>query len=195
MAVSLPTAADVRKARKDAKKLVDEQIDHVRTPLRAWVGAGDLAYSKITDAVDKARDKAKEGRTNVTDQAEKLQDKLGDLRDDARDNLKGDEVRRRYHKLADRGETAVEKFKARPRVKRVLDRVSDANSEFDKRVEEAVDKLHDAGEDLRDRVRKETRSAGDEAAATTAPVTPAVAKPTAPVEKPAPAAQNGVVVE
>ena len=57
MAVSLPTSADVRKVRSQATKAVNTQFDIVRTPLLAWIGAGDLAVNKVSDAVAKAREK------------------------------------------------------------------------------------------------------------------------------------------
>ncbi|MDT7608648.1 MAG: hypothetical protein QOG96_3151, partial [Pseudonocardiales bacterium] len=73
MAVSLPTSADVRKVRTRANKVVTTQLDYVRTPFLAWVGAGDLAVNKVNDAVAKARTQAAERREQAQARAEKLQ--------------------------------------------------------------------------------------------------------------------------
>jgi heparin binding hemagglutinin HbhA len=73
MAVSLPTSADVRKVRSQASKAVNTQFDAVKTPLLAWVGAGDLAVTKAGEAVDKAKARATERRALATERREKLQ--------------------------------------------------------------------------------------------------------------------------
>ena len=44
MAVQLPTAADVRKAREQAAKSAAESAELARTPLLAVLGAGEAAY-------------------------------------------------------------------------------------------------------------------------------------------------------
>jgi hypothetical protein len=66
MAVQLPTAADVRKAR-------EQGADVARTPLLAALGAGDYAYTTVTKTVTHARVRA-------TTQAEELQHRVASCR-------------------------------------------------------------------------------------------------------------------
>jgi heparin binding hemagglutinin HbhA len=175
MAVSLPTSADVRKARTQATKTVNSQFDLVKTPLLAWVGAGDLAYTKVTEAVESARSRAAERRAEAAKRREKFQAQVRELPSDLRETLTTEELRKRYEEatsearkyytdLADRGEAAVEKFRSQPQVKKVLDTVSEANTELEKRVDKAVDDFHDAGEEVLGRVSTQTRSVGEKAA-------------------------------
>lgn len=178
MAVSLPTSADVRKVRSQATKTVNTQFDVVRTPLLAWVGAGDLAVTKVTEAVETARTRAAERRERAAKRREKLQTRVSGLPTELKDTLTTEELRKRYEEvtgqvkktyteLADRGEVAVEKIRTQPQVKKVLDSVSEANTEIEKRVEKAVDDLHDAGEEVLGRVSTQTRSVGEKAARAT----------------------------
>lgn len=189
MAVSLPTSADVRKVRSQATKAVNTQLDVVKTPLLAWVGAGDLAVTKATEAVDKAKARATERRAVAAKRREKLLAEVKDLPTELRETLTAEELKKRYEdvteqaktryedvtgevkkvytELADRGEVAVEKLRNQPRVKRVLDGVSDAGVDLEKRVEKAVDDLHDAGEEVLGKVSTQTRSVGEKAARAT----------------------------
>jgi heparin binding hemagglutinin HbhA len=174
MAVSLPTSADVRKVRTRANKVVNAQIDLVRTPFLAWVGAGDLAVNKVNDAVAKARTEAGERRAAAKTRAEKLQEQISDLPE----RLKGeelrkrydevsDEARKRYTELADRGEETLERLRKQPRVAKVLEVVEDATERIEKNFDKVVDSAHDRGEEVLGRVSTETRSAGEKAARAT----------------------------
>ncbi|HTK67434.1 MAG TPA: hypothetical protein VL595_33980 [Pseudonocardia sp.] len=189
MAVSLPTSADVRKVRSQATKAVNTQLDVVKTPLLAWVGAGDLAVTKAGEVVDKAKARATERRALAAERRERLQAQIKDLPTELRETLSAEELKKRYEELtaeaktryedvtgevkkaytelADRGEVTVEKIRKQPRVKRVLDGVADANDELEKRVEKAVDDLHDAGEEVLGKVSTQTRSVGEKAARAT----------------------------
>lgn len=189
MAVSLPTSADVRKVRSQATKAVNTQFDVVKTPLLAWVGAGDLAVTKAGEVVDKAKARATERRALAAERRERLQAQIKDLPTELRETLSAEELKKRYEELtaeaktryedvtgevkkaytelADRGEVTVEKIRKQPRVKRVLDGVADANDELEKRVEKAVDDLHDAGEEVLGKVSTQTRSVGEKAARAT----------------------------
>ncbi|MDT7659253.1 MAG: heparin binding hemagglutinin HbhA, partial [Pseudonocardiales bacterium] len=159
MAVSLPTSADVRKVRTRANKVVTTQLDYVRTPFLAWVGAGDLAVNKVNDAVAKARTQAAERREQAQARAEKLQKQAGDLPAELREKLTAEELRKRYEEvseqarkayteLADRGEVTIERIRKQPRVAKVITAVEDATERFDKNVEKVVDDVHDAGEEV-----------------------------------------------
>lgn len=185
MAASLPTSADVRKAREQAAKAVNTRFDLVRTPLLAWLGAGDLAVNKVNDAVVKARASATERGEAARLRADKLQNQLGELPSDLRDRfdaergkLTGDELRKRvdevtararktYTDLAGRGEETLERLRREPRVARFITVVEDASVRFDKRVERVVDDVHDAGEEVLGRVTRQTRSVGERTARST----------------------------
>jgi heparin binding hemagglutinin HbhA len=160
MAINLPSSADVRKIRTRANNAIDAQLKLVRKPVTAWVGAGDLAVSKVNDAVSNARTKATERRAAVRTRVEKLQDQLTD----APERLTVDELRTRYTDLADRGEQTVERVRKQPRVAKVLDAVEDATDRFDTRVDKIVDEVSEAAEKLLDRVSNQTRSTGEPAA-------------------------------
>lgn len=186
MAASLPTSADVRKAREQAAKAVNTRFDLVRTPLLAWLGAGDLAVNKVNDAMAKARVRATERRDAARQRAEKLQDQLGELPtelrgrfdSELRDKLTGDELRKRvdevterarktYTDLAGRGEETLERIRREPRVARFITVVEDASERLDKRVDRVVDDVHDAGEEMLGRVSRQTRSVGERTARST----------------------------
>ncbi len=66
MAVSLPTAADVRKAREQAAKSAAERAEVARTPLLAVLGAGDVAVTAVTKAVADARTAPPTARTRAS---------------------------------------------------------------------------------------------------------------------------------
>jgi heparin binding hemagglutinin HbhA len=53
MAVTLPTSADVRKARERANKIVNNDL--VRTPVLAWIGVGDLAVHTLRELPERLR--------------------------------------------------------------------------------------------------------------------------------------------
>jgi heparin binding hemagglutinin HbhA len=55
MAIALPTSADVRRAREQIDKVVSTQYDLVRTPFLAWVGANDLALTRLRELPERFR--------------------------------------------------------------------------------------------------------------------------------------------
>jgi heparin binding hemagglutinin HbhA len=146
MAVTPPNSADVRKVRARAGKAASARFDAVRTPLLAWLGAGDLALHK-----------------------------LGELPGELRTRLSADEVRKRvdtvsgharrtYDELADRGEDTLERIRQQPRVARVLGEARDASGRLDRRVERTADTVHDASEAALSELSTRTRSVGERAA-------------------------------
>ena len=58
MPVTLPTAQDVRKARKQATTVVAGALEQARTPLYAALGAGNLATETVVSYAKKARGEA-----------------------------------------------------------------------------------------------------------------------------------------
>ena len=87
----LPTANDVKKARKQATAALEQ----ARTPLYAVLGAGDLASEAIRDYVTKARadasGQAKDVQARVTDlqtRLTELQDRLVEVRTQVRTQVR-----------------------------------------------------------------------------------------------------------
>lgn len=64
MAIALPTSVDVRKARKQVDKFVSAQYDFVRTPFLAWVGANDLALTRLRELPEHLRSEELRSRYN-----------------------------------------------------------------------------------------------------------------------------------
>lgn len=142
MPITLPTSADVRKARTQARRTVDAQLDLVRTPVLAWIGFNDLAVHTLRELPGKLS-------------GEKLRARANKVADSARDA---------YDEWAERGEVRVERIRTQPRVARALRTAEDLNERVNAQVETIVDELHDAGEDLLGRVGTETRSVGEKTA-------------------------------
>ncbi|MDN5857715.1 MAG: hypothetical protein L0H84_03755 [Pseudonocardia sp.] len=171
MAVSLPTAADVRKIRDNARKSATERIEIVRTPALAVLGAADLAVSTVTKAVTDAR-------TRANAQAEDAQSRLNDAQ--ARiaelpqklttDELKKaiDEFRaqaeKSYDEFAARGQLALGRIRKQPQVKQAIDSIESVTGKFDARVDALVDDAHDAAEKALSAVSTQTRSTGEKVA-------------------------------
>jgi len=142
MAIALPTSADVRKARSEANKFVSAQYDVVRTPVLAWIGANDLALTKLRELPERlSREELRKRADEVTEQA-----------------------RETYDEWAKRGEVTVDRIKTQPSVDRALRSARDANKRVERQVETFVDQAHDVGEDLLSRVSVETRSIGEKTA-------------------------------
>ncbi|MDT7564806.1 MAG: heparin binding hemagglutinin HbhA [Pseudonocardiales bacterium] len=142
MAISLPTSADVRKVRSRANKFVSDQFDVVRTPVLAWLGAGDLAVHTLRELPERlSRDKLRE-----------------------RANKAGEQARETYEELTERGEVTLERIRTQPQVARALRTVENANQRSNSVLEKVVDELHDAGADTLEAMSVETRSVGEKTA-------------------------------
>ena len=102
MAVSLPTAADVRKVREQAAKNAAERAEAARTPLLAVLGAGDAAVTAVTKAAARAQTRGKV-------QAEQLQAYFGTLPQ----KFNADEARKTAAALRVQAETAYAGFAER----------------------------------------------------------------------------------
>lgn len=171
MAVSLPTAADVRKVRESARKNAAERVEVVRTPALAVLGAADAAIAAVTKAVADAR-----ARANA--QAEDAQTRLSDAQTriaELPQKLTADELRKSvdelraqaeksYNSFAARGEQAFGKIRKQPQVKQALDTFESVTDKFDARVDSLVDDAHDAAEKALSTVSTQTRSTGEKVA-------------------------------
>jgi heparin binding hemagglutinin HbhA len=145
MAVTLPTAADVRKVREQAAKNAAERAGVARTPLFAVLGAGDAAVTAVSKAVADAR---------------ALPQKLtvAELREQAEAAYAG---------FAERGEKAWGKLRTRPQVKQAIARLESYTEVLDARVDGFVDDAHDAAEKALAVVTRQTRSTGEKVALST----------------------------
>jgi heparin binding hemagglutinin HbhA len=167
MAVSLPTAARVRKVREQAAKNAAERAEIARTPLLAVLGAGDFAVTTVTKAVTGVRAVA-------TAQAEDVQHRVAQLPN----RLHADELRRAaadlraqaevtYVGFAERGEKAWGRIRKQPQVRQALSTIETYTEKFDARVDDLVDDAHDVAEKALATVTRQTRSTGEKVARTT----------------------------
>jgi len=164
MPVSLPTAADVRKAREQAAKNAAERAELARTPLLAVLGAGDAAVTAVSKAVTEARVRSRA-------QAEEVQARISALPQ----RLTGEEARKAaadvreqaetaYAGFAERGEKAWGKLRTQPQVRHAIARIESYTEMFDARVDDLVDDAHDAAEKALAVVTRQTRSTGEKVA-------------------------------
>ena len=167
MAVTLPTAADVRKVREQAAKNAAERAEAARTPLLAVLGVGDAAVTAVTKAVVDAQARSKAQADHVQAYFAALPQKL--TADEARKTVA--ELREQagtaYAGFAERGEKAWGKIRTQPQVKDAIARLEAYTEKLDARVDTFVDEAHDAAEKALAVVTRQTRSAGEKAARTT----------------------------
>jgi heparin binding hemagglutinin HbhA len=167
MAVTFPTKFDVREARDQATKAVNEAIDPLRAPSLALLGLGDYAVASAQEAFARVQAGATEVQARVEDLPSELQElrhKLTaeDFRRLADSYLAA--VRSVYDDLVKRGTGAYSKIKAQPQVKQALDTVDSVSTELESRLEDTVEEFRVRGEGVLAGVTKQTRSVGERAA-------------------------------
>jgi heparin binding hemagglutinin HbhA len=169
--MTMPTAKDVRKARKQAVDALNTAVDQVRTPLLAAIGAGDLATQAVVEAVNKARTRANERAEAVKGAVEELPTDLNQLReklDPAELRKLVDEyteaAQKLYQKLTDAGEDAVSKLRNQPQVKKAIDQLEEAIAMLQERVGDVAGDARELAEDVLSKVTRRTRSVGEKAA-------------------------------
>ena len=164
MPVTLPTAADVRKAREQAAKNAAERAEAARTPLLAVLGAGDAAVTVVTKAIVDAQTRRRAQADKVQAYVTALPQKLN--ADEARKTVA--ELREQagtaYAGFAERGEKAWGKIRTQPQVKDAIARIETYTEKLDARVDSFVDDAHDAAEKALAAVTRQTRSVGEKAA-------------------------------
>ncbi|MGD9986919.1 hypothetical protein [Pseudonocardia sp.] len=174
MAVTLPTAADVRKVREQAAKNAAERAEFATKPLLAVLGAGDRAVAGVAKFATAARTRAEK-------QADVVQQRVLDLPaefDGLRAKLNADEVRKvveavreqataYYADLAGRGEVTWGRIRKQPQVEQALTVIGEYGEKLDSRVDDLVDDAHDAAEKALSTVTRQTRSVGEKVARTT----------------------------
>jgi heparin binding hemagglutinin HbhA len=167
MAVTFPTKFDVREARDQATKAVNDAVDPLRAPSLALLGLGDYAVASAQEAFSKVQSGATEVQARVEDLPSELQElrhKLTaeDFRKLADSYVKA--VRSVYDDLVKRGNTAYSKIKAQPQVKQALTTVDSVSTELEGRLEDTVEEFRVRGESVLAGVTKQTRSVGERAA-------------------------------
>jgi len=174
MAVSLPTAADVRKVREQAAKSAAEQVEVVKTPALAVLGAGEYAYSSILGAYTTAKEKA----AARAEAAQKFATELPAEVEGLRSKLSTDELRKLvdsfrtqaekyYSDLAKHGESTWGTIRKQPQVKQAFSSVEEFTGKLDARVDTLVDDAHDAAEKALSALTTQTRSVGEKIAVRT----------------------------
>ena len=146
-------------------------IDDLKAPLLAAVGAADLALERVNEIVATLRERAGAARTDAASRVEerrarvaKLQEDLPSQFGDLRDKLTSDELRKfaegyaeaaqtTYTKLIERGEAALERLRNQP-----------ALEEAASRVEEYTDQAVELTQEALGNVASQTRAVGERAA-------------------------------
>ena len=147
------------------------EIDDLKAPLLAAVGAADLALERVNEIVATLRDRAGEARPDAEARVEKRRARINQLQDDLptqfgdiRDRLTSDEVRKlaenyaetaqsTYNKLVERGEAALERLRSQPALE-------DAAT----RVEGYTDQAVELTQEALGNVATQTRAVGERAA-------------------------------
>jgi heparin binding hemagglutinin HbhA len=107
-------------------------IDDLRAPLLAALGAADLALATVNDLIVNLRERAEETRTETRSRLEERRARLAKLQEDLpeqltelRERFTADELRKaaegyveattnRYNELVERGEAALERIRSQP---------------------------------------------------------------------------------
>ena len=107
MPVSLPTAADVRKAREQAAKNAAERAEAARTPLLAVLGAGELAVDRGVQGRRGRSCPRAVARTRATAQAEDVQHRVAELPQ----RLSSEELRKTVAELRSAGRAGLRRLR------------------------------------------------------------------------------------
>ncbi|MGE0782162.1 heparin-binding hemagglutinin [Mycolicibacterium sp.] len=165
-------------------------IDDLKAPLLAAVGAADLALERVNEIVATLRERAGDARTDAEARVEgsrarinKLQEELPTQFGDIRDKLTSEELRKfaegyaeaaqtTYTKLVERGEAAIERLRTQP-----------ALEEAASRVEEYTDQAVELTQEALGNVASQTRAVGERAAKLVGVELPKKAEAAAPAKK------------
>ncbi len=146
-------------------------VEDLRAPLLAALGAADLALATVNDLSANIRERAEETRTGTRSRVEERRARLSKLQEDLpeqftelRDRFTSDELRKaaegyleaatsRYNELVERGEAALERLRSqRP--------FEDASARAEGYVDQAVELTQEA----LGTVASQTRAVGERAA-------------------------------
>ena len=147
--------------------MADNNIEDLKAPLLAAVGAADLALATVNEILLNLRERAEFAGDRVEDRRAaltRLQERLPRSADDLRDRLSTDELRRAaeeflgdatetYNTLIERGEAAIERLMGQADFKEAAGR-----------VEGYVDQAVELTQDALGSVSAQTRAVGERAA-------------------------------
>jgi heparin binding hemagglutinin HbhA len=186
----------------------NSNIEDLRAPLLAALGAADLALATVNDLLSSLRERAEETRTETRSRVEerrarltKLQEDLPEQFTELRERFTGDELRKaaegyleaatsRYNDLVERGEAALDRIRSQS-----------AFEDASQRAQASVDQAVELTQEALGTVASQTRAVGERAAklvgielpkkgapakkapAKKAPAKTAVAKKAAPAKK------------
>ena len=154
-----------------AKNQPNIDVDDLKAPLLAAVGAADLALERVNEIVTTLREQAGEARATASTRAQerrarlnKLQEDLPSQFDELRGRLSSEELRKfaetyadaaqtTYNKLVERGEAALERLRSQPGF-------TDAAN----RVEGYTDRGVELTQEALGNVAAQTRAVGERAA-------------------------------
>jgi heparin binding hemagglutinin HbhA len=146
-------------------------IEDLRAPLLAALGAADLALATVNDLIANLRDRAEETRTDTRSRVEESRARLSKLQEDLpeqftglRDRFTSDELRKaaegyleaatsRYNELVERGEAALDRLRSQSPFE-------DASARAEGYVDQAVELTQEA----LGTVATQTRAVGERAA-------------------------------
>ncbi|MDT5225539.1 MAG: heparin binding hemagglutinin HbhA [Mycobacterium sp.] len=175
----------------------NNNIEDLKAPLLAALGAADLALATVNDLLANLRDRAEETRTDTRSRVEgsrarlnKLQEELPEQVADLRERFTSDELRKaaegyleaatsRYNELVERGEAALQRLRSQSAFE-------DASARAEGYVDQAVELTQEA----LGTVATQTRAVGERAAKLVGIELPKKAAPAAkkaPAKKAAPA--------
>jgi heparin binding hemagglutinin HbhA len=154
-----------------AKKAQTQNVEDLRAPLLAALGAADLALATVNDLIINLRERAEETRTETRSRVEERRARLAKLQEDLpeqltelRERFTAEELRKaaegymeaatsRYNELVERGEAALDRLRSqRP--------FEDASARAQASVDQAVELTQEA----LGTVASQTRAVGERAA-------------------------------
>jgi heparin binding hemagglutinin HbhA len=154
-----------------AQKAQNQNIEDLRAPLLAALGAADLALATVNDLIVNLRERAEETRTETRSRVEERRARLSKLQEDLpeqltelRERFTPEELRKaaegyveaatsRYNELVERGEAALDRLRSqRP--------FEDASARAQASVDQAVELTQEA----LGTVASQTRAVGERAA-------------------------------
>ena len=146
-------------------------VDDLKAPLLAAVGAADLALERVNEIVATLRERADDARSDSRSRVEETRARIDKLQEDLpsqfgelRERLSSDELRKvaetyaeaaqnTYNKLIERGEAALERLRSQP-----------GFSEAAGRVEGYTDQAVELTQEALGNVAAQTRAVGERAA-------------------------------
>jgi len=134
------TSEERNDAREQASQAVESVVQHARPPLLAALGASDLAAQTVRDTFSKVRaqlnERTETARQDLPSDLTELREKLDPAELRRLVDAYTESARQLYGYLTDRGEQALDRLQAEPRVQQARDGVETAQDKIDDAVGE-----------------------------------------------------------